>query len=137
MTREKMTEIGKRLARVRRKLNLTQEEMASKMSITQASYSRYEAGYNQPSWECVQVLKETYDINSDWLYSGVGDMFVTHKRQDTPPDTEAKINELINENVLLKKDVQKLDIQNREMGDELRARLTELLEFHKKKLYPA
>ena len=125
MDSHKMKEIGKRIEQVRRRLGLRQCQMAEKIAVPQTTYSRYENAERTPTWEFVKVLCNKFDIDDDWLYSGEGSMFKSKTETPANQTLQAEIE-------TLKKEIQDLDKQNKELGDELRKRLTELLDLHTK-----
>ena len=140
MTEEKRKEIGKRLEKVRRKFGLTQVQFSEKFNMQQGTYNKYENGINPLSWEFVQELCKKYDIDSEWLYSGVGSMFKS-KSENTPNPELLKAKD--DEIELLKKQNETLDIQNRELGKDLvdiskecRELAMELLTVHKNNPIP-
>lgn len=64
------------LKKVRQKLGLSQKELATKIGIQQAQYSRYEAG-TSPSTEVLEKLVKEFNINVNYLLTGEGSMFIT------------------------------------------------------------
>ena len=106
MTKEKMKEIGKRLERIRIKLGLKQYQLADKTDTPQPVYNRYEKGVHQPTWEFVQVLCKTFDIDSEWLYDGVGEMFKSSSINNSLNDAVKSRDDEID---LLKKQIRELE----------------------------
>lgn len=69
-----MKEIGARLAQARKKLGLNQAEMAKLLGLTQSAVSHMEStGSITP--ENMNVISKNYNINMNWLSTGVGKMF--------------------------------------------------------------
>ncbi len=64
------------LKKVRQKLGLSQKELAEKVGIQQAQYSRYEVG-TSPSTDILAKLVEEFNININYLLTGEGSMFIT------------------------------------------------------------
>ncbi len=64
------------LKAARQKLGLSQKEMADKINIQQAQYSRYEIG-TSPSTEILEKLIKQFNININYLLTGEGSMFIT------------------------------------------------------------
>jgi len=77
-----------RIARIRKILNLSQKEFASRISISQAALSQLESGKTSLSIGTVYKLVEVFGINTDWLLFGEGHIFQRHKivtAKGTPP----------------------------------------------------
>ncbi len=68
--------IGNRIKRVRRALDLTQTEFASRLGLTQNTVTRYETGDRNPSAAVLSLIIKAYDVNEEWLRTGNGEMFV-------------------------------------------------------------
>jgi transcriptional regulator with XRE-family HTH domain len=56
--------IGSEIMRVRRELNLTQEELASKCGFDQRTLSNYEQGKNLPSAKRLEVISKV--LGKQW-----------------------------------------------------------------------
>lgn len=56
--------MGKRLnlLHLRKKLGLTQKELAEKLGISSTHYSRIETGESNPSFELMESFKEAFEI---------------------------------------------------------------------------
>ena len=68
--------IGNRIKRVRRALDLTQTEFASRLGLTQNTVTRYETGDRNPSASVLSLIIKAYDVNEEWLRTGNWEMFV-------------------------------------------------------------
>lgn len=64
-------EIGERLAVMRGKCELSQEEAASKMGISRNALSKYENGIIKMSAEVVIKFANIYGTSADYLLSGI------------------------------------------------------------------
>lgn len=64
------------LKKVRQKLGLSQKELAEKIGIQQAQYSRYEVS-TSPSTDILEKLVKEFNININYLLTGEGSMFIT------------------------------------------------------------
>lgn len=62
-----MTTLQNELKRYREKNNYSQEEIATKINITQQAYSNYEKGNRLPNIEILIKLADIYDISLDLL----------------------------------------------------------------------
>ncbi len=56
-----------RLKSLRRKVNLSQQEIAQKIHITREAYSMYENGHRQPPYEILIGLARYYHVSVDYL----------------------------------------------------------------------
>jgi len=68
--------IGERIKKVRKNLNLTQQAFSNKISTTQNTIARYEAGTRTPPNSTLNLICRTFRVNEEWLRSGVGEMFL-------------------------------------------------------------
>lgn len=62
-----MTRIGDVMLTARRAAGLTQEELAARLSITQAALSRYENDLREPDDEAVAKISEALDVSPEFL----------------------------------------------------------------------
>ena len=69
--------LGKRLQAVRKKLQLSQEEISSQIGISYRAYTSYERGDRNPSIDFLQSLVTKFNINLNWLIAEQGEMFIT------------------------------------------------------------
>ncbi len=56
-----------RLKMLRRKVNLSQQELAQSIHITREAYSMYENGHRQPPYEILISLARYYHVSVDYL----------------------------------------------------------------------
>ena len=63
------------LKAARLKLGLSQKEIAEKINIQQAQYSRYEIG-TSPSTDILEKLVRLFNLNINFLLTGEGAMFI-------------------------------------------------------------
>jgi transcriptional regulator with XRE-family HTH domain len=64
--------LAQRLTDLRKKLNLTQEDMAHKLGINRDIYANYESGRREPSYEVLKKIAEYFNVSTDYLL-GVAD----------------------------------------------------------------
>ena len=62
--------IGKFIAELRKEKNMTQEQLAEKMGVTDKSISRWENGKTMPDYTLLKDLCNELDININELLSG-------------------------------------------------------------------
>ena len=65
--------IGKFITTCRKEKNLTQEELAEKLNVSNKSVSRWENGKNMPDYSVLNDLCNIFDININELLSGEKD----------------------------------------------------------------
>ena len=68
--------IGERIKKVRKELNLTQQNLADKISIKQNSVALIESGKRNPSEQTLTLICREFRVSEDWLKNGKGEMFV-------------------------------------------------------------
>lgn len=74
--------MNNRLRELRKKLGLTQREFAEKVGIKQNTVAQYEMGRNNPIDAVVALICRRWNVNEDWLRSGIGSMFVEQTRDE-------------------------------------------------------
>ncbi len=75
MDKEKRKKIGERLQQVRKALGLLQKDVAKEFGIGRTQMTNIEKGKTIPAY-LLQWLSETHNVSLDWLFLGVGDMFI-------------------------------------------------------------
>lgn len=66
-----MTNIGKNISSYRRKLVITQEELAEKLNVTRQAVSNWENGKTEPDIETLTRIAQIFDISIDELVDGI------------------------------------------------------------------
>jgi len=61
-------ELGNRLAELRRKQNLTQEELADQIHVVRSTIAAYENENSQPSYAVLLELADFFDVSLDYLF---------------------------------------------------------------------
>jgi len=74
-----MENIGERIKKIRKLLNKSQEELAVALGITKQAISNMENSKSMPSVAMLSKLLLNFDINLNYLISGVGGYFVTNE----------------------------------------------------------
>ena len=65
--------LGERIAERRKKLGLSQEELAEKLNISQKSISKYELGDRKPQYKVLVRMAEYFGVTTDYLLELDGD----------------------------------------------------------------
>lgn len=66
-----MTQIGENIKNARKKLGITQEELAEKINVTRQAVSNWENGKTEPDIETLTNIAQIFDISIDELVGGV------------------------------------------------------------------
>lgn len=74
-------DIGNRVREIREAFHLTQSAFASSLGIKQSWLSEIESGKKAPSDMFFVAIEYRYNISSQWLISGDGDMFRSEKEE--------------------------------------------------------
>lgn len=67
--------MNERIKKVRRMLDLTQQEFAERIGVKRNTVATYEMGRSEPSNAAVSLICKTFNVNEDWLRTGKGEMF--------------------------------------------------------------
>ena len=59
---------GKRLREVRKSKKITQQELADRLGIKRNTYSDWENGKTEPTFEILVKLADLFDVSLDWLF---------------------------------------------------------------------
>jgi len=68
--------LNERIKKLRKELDLTQQEFADKLNIKRNTVATYETGKSNPSDAAVVLICKTFNVNETWLRTGEGEMFV-------------------------------------------------------------
>ena len=64
-----------RIKKLRKTLDLTQQEFSSRIGTTANVLTNYETGRRNPSSSVINNICKTFNVNETWLRTGEGDMF--------------------------------------------------------------
>lgn len=67
--------IGERIKKVRRDLDLTQQEFGAKIGTTQNAIGNYEIGHRNPSNSVINNICKTFNVSEEWIRTGEGEKF--------------------------------------------------------------
>lgn len=79
--------MNERIKKLRKALDLTQQEFASRLGMKQNTIATYEMGRSKPATPTVVAICREFRVNEEWLRNGTGEMFL-------PPPRDA-LDELI------------------------------------------
>ena len=75
-----MEHIGTRIKNIRKLLNKSQEELAKELNVTKQAISNIENSKSSPSIGLLSKLLIDYDINLNYIISGMGDIFISKEK---------------------------------------------------------
>lgn len=71
-----------RIKKIRKSLDLTQQEFADRIGVKRNSYANYEIGRNIPIDAIILSICREFNVNETWLRTGEGEMFNKVKTMD-------------------------------------------------------
>lgn len=71
-----------RLKKIRKDLDLTQQEFADRIGIKRNSLANYETGRNTPIDAIIISICREFNVNEQWLRTGEGEPFVQLDKED-------------------------------------------------------
>ncbi len=74
--------MNERIRKLRRELDLTQQEFADRIGIKRGGVANYEIGRNKPIDSVISLICREFNVNEEWLRTGEGDMFVQQSIDD-------------------------------------------------------
>jgi transcriptional regulator with XRE-family HTH domain len=67
--------MNERLKKLRKTLDLTQQEFANRLGIKRNTVAQYEIGRNEPIDAVILSICREFDVSEEWLRTGEGEMF--------------------------------------------------------------
>lgn len=67
--------MNERLRKLRKFLDLTQQEFADKIGMKRNTIANYESNRNEPSNSVISLICREFNVNEEWLRIGKGEMF--------------------------------------------------------------
>lgn len=77
-----MNTIGSRIRKLRRTLDLTQQEFADKIGIKRGGVANYEIDRNTPIDSVISLICREFNVREEWLRDGTGEMFIELSRDE-------------------------------------------------------
>lgn len=68
--------MNQRLKKLRKSLDITQQEFADRLGIKRNTVATYESGKSNPSDSAVMLICREFNVNEEWLRTGNGDIFI-------------------------------------------------------------
>ncbi len=67
----------KRIKEIRKELKLSQEDFGKKIGLSQSTLAMIEVGKRNFNDKHIKLICSTFNVNEQWLRTGIGDMFLT------------------------------------------------------------
>lgn len=74
--------MNERLRKLRKTLDMTQQEFAEKLGIKRSTMATYESGRNEPIDAVISLICREFDVNEHWLRTGEGEMFIELTKEE-------------------------------------------------------
>lgn len=74
--------MNERLRRLRKNLDMTQQDFGARISVKGNTVAQWESGRNEPSDSSISLICREFNVSEDWLRTGSGEMFV----EETPDE---------------------------------------------------
>lgn len=74
--------MNERIKKLRKTLDLTQQEFANKIGMKRNTVANYETNRNEPSNSVVSLICKTFNVSEVWLRTGKGEMFAERSESD-------------------------------------------------------
>lgn len=74
--------IGERIKKLRKVLNLTQQTFAERLEIKRNTIAIYETNRSAPSNAALNLICREFNVNENWLRTGEGEMFAPNAEND-------------------------------------------------------
>jgi len=86
--------LHERLKKLRKALDLTQQEFADRIGSKRNTVAKYETSANTPSAAVVSLICREFNVNEEWLRNGTGEMFLpVNRNTDIAKLTKQLLNE--------------------------------------------
>ena len=80
-----------RIKKIRRELDLTQQEFADKLGVKRGAIANYEIGRNEPVDSVISLICREFNVNEHWLRDGTGSMFIEKDIEDQLMEWAGKV----------------------------------------------
>ena len=71
-----------RIKKLRKELDLTQQEFADRIGISRGNIATYETRDGSPGSSVINLICREFNVSKEWLRTGEGEMFVERTRDD-------------------------------------------------------
>ena len=74
--------MNERLKKLRKTLDMTQQEFSDKLGVKRNTVAQWEIGRNDPSDAIILSICREFNVNEEWLRTGKGEMFIELSRNE-------------------------------------------------------
>jgi transcriptional regulator with XRE-family HTH domain len=74
--------MNERLKKLRKALDLTQQEFAERIGSKRNTIAKYETNTNIPSSAVISLICREFNVSEEWLRDGTGEMFIEQTRDE-------------------------------------------------------
>lgn len=71
-----------RIRKLRKHLDLTQQDFADRLSVKRGAIANYEIGRNEPTDAVISLICREFNVREEWLRDGTGEMFIEMDKED-------------------------------------------------------
>ena len=82
VTRKEVNKVNERIRQIRKSKDMTQQEFADSLDTSRNNVAGWEAGTRTPSAAALSLICIRHNVNKDFLYEGIGEMFVPETIDD-------------------------------------------------------
>ena len=74
--------MNERLKKLRKTLDMTQQEFSDKLGVKRNTVGQWEIGRNDPSDAIILSICREFNVSEEWLRTGKGEMFIELSRNE-------------------------------------------------------
>lgn len=74
--------MNERLKKLRKTLDMTQQEFADRIGTKRNTIAKYETDTNVPSAAVISLICKEFNVDEEWLRTGKGEMFIQLSRNE-------------------------------------------------------
>nr|DAV52258.1 MAG TPA: Repressor protein CI [Caudoviricetes sp.] len=74
--------LNERLKKLRKALDLTQQQLAEHLGVKRNTVAQWELGINAITEQVITSICREFDVNKEWLRTGEGEMFVIRSDEE-------------------------------------------------------
>lgn len=68
--------MNERIKKIRLQCNLNQTDFARRISVSRSAVCKMESGENSPSEQTISLICREFNVNEDWLRTGLGEPYI-------------------------------------------------------------